>query len=75
MAKAVFIGIVLGVFAISGAIAYFGAMPSERELRLIAERDIEAANSLRSFRAHERLRQVIPPYQPASKPKPGQMDA
>lgn len=75
MAKVAFIGILLGAVAISAAVAYFGSLPSERDLRLIQERDIEAANSLRSFRAHERLQQVIPQYRPASKPAPGQRDA
>lgn len=75
MAKAAFIVILLGAFAISGAVAYFGSIPSDRDIRLIQERDIEAANSLRSFRAHERLQQVIPEYRPASKPSPGQRDA
>ena len=48
---------------------------SRRLEQLTIERDIEAANSLRSFRAHEKLQQVIPPYQPAAKPLPGQRDA
>lgn len=75
MARAAFIGILLAAAAISGAIAYFGSLPSERDLRLIQERDDLAAESLRSFRAHEKLQQVIPEYRPASKPAPGQRDA
>lgn len=43
--------------------------------QLEAERDALAAESLRSFRAHEKLQQVIPAYRPASKPLPGQRDA
>lgn len=59
------------------ALAYAtSAMRESRRIeRLTIERDIEAANSLRSFRAHERLQQVIPQYRPASKPAPGQRDA
>lgn len=62
---------------VAGAIAY--AVREIREQRrlepLIAERDALAAESLRSFRAHEKMQQVIPAYRPASKPAPGQRDA
>lgn len=46
-----------------------------REQRLIQERDDLAAESLRTFRAHEKLQQVIPADRPADKPAPGQRDA
>lgn len=46
-----------------------------REQRLIQERDALAAESLRSFRAHQQLQRVIPEFQPGSKPAAGQRDA
>lgn len=67
--------VLFAIVVVSVGYATREAKVDERTRRLIRERDIEAANSLRSFRAHERLQQVIPEYRPASKPAPGQRDA
>lgn len=52
-----------------------GPADRAREQRLIQERDQLAAESLRSFRAHQQLQRVIPEFQPRSKPQAGQRDA
>lgn len=67
--------VLFAVFVIAIGYATRADKVDERTQRLIKERDELAAESLRSFRAHEKLQQIIPEYRPAQKPAPGQRDA
>ncbi len=68
-------GLAIGALVGVATLVAQDAKERDRLKRLTIERDELAAESLRSFRAHEKLQQVIPEYRPASKPLPGQRDA
>lgn len=73
--RVVFSLIGLFVLVMAGVTIVNSSADRAREQRLIQERDELAAESLRSFRAHQQIQRVIPEFQPGSKPALGQRDA